>query len=192
MRPTYPNYPVMQAPQGRRRPTEFYMLEQLQATVELYKAVPDLACIMLVKMCKMLMAAIETFQNTAATNAPWTHFFEGSQGLCWDLSTAPEYNILMGLYARVQFLPSHFLLTFEEAFYTGFFEQERPSQIFNTLITDYLARYTAFSAAEDKNPHALQLFNFEQQQNRRRWEAGLRKINQDEERDRNAAGPSNE
>ena len=137
MRPTYLNYPVMQAPEARRRPTEFYMLDQLQTTVELYRAVPDLACIMLVKMCKMLIAAIKVFQHTVATNAPWTRFFEGIQGLCWDLSQAPDSNILMGLYARIQFLPSHFMLSFEEAFYTGFFEQERPSQIFSPLITDY-------------------------------------------------------
>ena len=140
----------------------------------------------------MLMATIEVFQHTAATNAPWTRFFEGSQGLCWDLSQAPDQKILMGLFARLQFLPSHFMLTFEEAFHTGFFEQERPSRIFSPITTDYAARYIAFSAAEDENPQALQLFSFEQQAQRRRWQAGIRKINQDEARDGNAAGPNNE
>ena len=98
----------------------------------------------------------------------------------------------MGLYARLQFLPSHFMLAFEEAFHTGFFEQERPSRIFSPTTTDYGARYIAFSAAENENPLALQLFSFEQQANQRRWQAGLKKINQDEARDENAAGPSDQ
>lgn len=40
-------------------------------------------------------------------------------------------------YARIQFLPSHFMLSFKKAFYTGFFEQERPSCIFSPIIKDY-------------------------------------------------------
>ena len=139
----------------------------------------------------MLLAEIRTFQHTAATNAPWTRFFEGSQGLCWDLSSTPDSNVLMGLYARIQFLPSHFLLTFEECFYTGFFEHAQPSRIFSPITTDYLTRYIAFAGAEDKNPHSLQMFSFEQQQHQRRWEAGLKKIQKDECRDK-AAGPANE
>ena len=131
------------------------MSNELTETIELYKAIPDLACLMLVKICKMLLAAIETFQHTAATSAPWTRFFEVSQGLWWDLSSTPDYNVLMGLYARIQFLPSHFLLTFEECFYTGFFEHAQPSRIFSPITTDYPARYIAFAAAEDKNSHSL-------------------------------------
>ena len=190
-RPSYLNYPILCSPPPKRRPTEYYMLHELENTIELYKAVLDLACLMLVKICKMLITAITTFQNSAATNAPWTRFFEGSQGLCWDLSITLDYNILMGLYARIQFLPSHFLLTFEECFYTGFFEHAQPSRIFSPLVTDHAARYIAFSAAEDKNPHALQLMSYEQQLRLRQWEAGLKKIQQDEYRDQEA-GPSNE
>lgn len=54
------------------------MLEELKKTADLYYAIPDLSCLMLVKICKILMATIEVFQHTAATNAPWTIFFEGS------------------------------------------------------------------------------------------------------------------
>ena len=97
----------------------------------------------------------------------------------------------MGLYVRIQLLPSHFLLNFEECFYTGFFEHAQPSRIFSPITIDYPARYIAFAAAEDKNPHSLQMFSFEQQQQQRRWEAGLKKIQRDECRDE-AAGPLEE
>ena len=191
IRPEYLNYPAMNAPEGGRRPSEFYMLTELERNVDLFFGIPDLSCMMLSKICKMLIATIEVFQHTAGTKTPWTRFFEGSQGLCWDLSAAPDHKILMGLFARLQFLPSHFMLAFEEAFHTGFFEQERPSRIFSPTTTDYGARYIAFSAAEDENPQALQLFSFEHQARQRRWQAGIRKINQDEARD-DAAGPSNQ
>lgn len=180
----------MKKPEGNRRPTEFYMLTELKRNIDLYEGIPDLSCMMLRKVCRMLVATIEVFQNTVGITTPWTRFFEGSQGLCWDLSAAPEYKILMGLYAQLQFMPSHFMLAFEEAFHTGFFEQARPSRIFSPITIDYGARYIAFSAAEDENPQALQLLSFEHQLRQRRWEARLQKINADEARDE-AAGPSN-
>ena len=78
-RPTYLNYHVLKGPPSNRRPTKYYMTNELIETIELYKAIPDLVCLMLVKICKMLLAAIETFQHTGAISAPWTRFFEGSQ-----------------------------------------------------------------------------------------------------------------
>ena len=54
--------------------------------------------------------------------------------MCWDLQTAPTPPILMGIFARVQFLPAHYLIIWEEAFYTGFFEYQ--SNIFGPLVQD--------------------------------------------------------
>ena len=71
------------------------------------------------------------------------------------------------------------------------FEHAQPSRIFSPFTTDYPARYVAFAAAEDKNPHSLHMFSFEQQQQQKRWEAGLRKIQRDECRDE-GAGPLDE
>ena len=61
-------------------------------------------------------------------NAIWfmkcsSHFLEGHDPTSWDLSNMPPPNIIMGLYAWLQFMPAQFMLTFEEAFLTGFFEQ---------------------------------------------------------------------
>ncbi len=157
MRPNYLNYPLMPSPPKDHPPTESYMLDICKMTIKTYTAMPDLACLMQVKICKMLIAAISVFKDTEGIGAPWTRFFEGSQGLCWDLGSTPTLEILMGLYSQVQFMPSHFLLTFEEAFYTGFFEHAKDSLIFSPIITNYEARYIAFAKAEDKNPYNLQL-----------------------------------
>ena len=80
----------------------------------------------------------------------WTTYFEGPDGLAWDLSQAPKKEILMGMYARCIFLPSHWLVTFEEAFYTGFFKVE--SKIFSLMNQDPQSRYVAFMQMEVNRP----------------------------------------
>ena len=136
-RPMYLNYPIISSPSNQLSPTEDYMLKECKSMIQLYQAIPDLACLMLVKICRMIIACISTFQKTEGVTPTWTKFFEGSKGLCWDLSKTPTHQIIMGLYSRLQFLPSHFMLTFEEAFYTRFLEQAQHSHLFNPVLTDY-------------------------------------------------------
>lgn len=56
----------------------------------------------------------------------------------------------MGLFARLQFMPAHHLQTFEDAFYTRFFEYQ--SHIFGPLVRDFRAMLIAYQAMELKNP----------------------------------------
>ena len=63
---------------------------------------------------------------------------------------APSMQILMGIYSRVIFLPAHFMVTFEEAFYTGFFEVQ--SNLFSMLNQDLRSRYVAFMQMEKEMP----------------------------------------
>ena len=58
----------------------------------------------------------------------------------------PPQNIIMGLYARLQFMPAHFMLTFEEAFLTGFFKGQ--SQIFGPLNPKHHVRWVAYTHQE--------------------------------------------
>ena len=117
----YLNYPRLLDSPFQYSPTKANMSKECKAAIQTYTAIPDLACLMLVKICQILIACISTFQRMEGVTAPWTRFFKGSRGLCWDLSMTPTHQIMMGLYSRLQFLPSHFMLTFEEAFYTGVF-----------------------------------------------------------------------
>ena len=126
------------------------MVDTLTSVIHQLKGVPDLTCIMLVKIAKMLVTTIQVFENIEQTGHPWTRFFEGTQGLCWNLAKAPSRQILMGLYARIIFLPAHFMVTFEEAFYTGFFEVQ--SSLFSTINSDLRCRYVAFTRMEKEMP----------------------------------------
>lgn len=79
-----------------------------------------------------LLTCIKEIHNSIHMKAPWTMFLEGRQGLCWNLQLAPSPKIIMGLFARLMFISSHFMHTFEDAFYTGFFEYK--SHIFGPLV----------------------------------------------------------
>ena len=56
----------------------------------------------------------------------------------------------MGIYSRVIFLPAHFMVTFKEAFYTGFFEVQ--SNLFSTINNDLRSRYVTFMRMEKELP----------------------------------------
>lgn len=126
------------------------MIKMLEGVISKLKGLPDLTCIMLCKIAKMIVVAIEIFHDIEQTDHPWTKVFEGSHGLCWNLLQAPSRQVLMGLYARVIFLPSHFLVTFEEAFYNGFFETQ--SNIFSLLNQDPRSGFMAFMRMEKEMP----------------------------------------
>ena len=58
------------------------MVDTLIGVINQLKGVPDLTCIMLVKIAKMLVRTIQVFNNIEQTSHPWTRFFEGTRGLC--------------------------------------------------------------------------------------------------------------
>ena len=126
---------------------------------------------MLVKIAKLLITTIQVFSDIEQTGHPWTRFFEETQGLCWNLLKAPTRQVLMGLYSRISFLPAHFMVTFEEAFYTGFFEVQ--SNIFSTANADLRSRYVAFMRMEKEMPLQDILADAELEQRIRRFGQGL-------------------
>ena len=77
----------------------------------------------------------------------------------------------MGLYARIIFLPAHFMVTFEEAFYTGFFEVQ--SSLFSTLNSDLHSRYVAFMRMEKEMPLKDVLVDAKLERHIRRFQQGL-------------------
>ena len=56
----------------------------------------------------------------------------------------------MGIYARVQFLPSYYMQTFEEMFTTGFFE--KGLAIFGPNAKNPTLRYVAYKEVEVGDP----------------------------------------
>ena len=137
------NYPILDAPDEDEPITEGYMLRVAKTTIKKFEGVPDLACKMLVKIMKMLVACIEIFpQALDQYKAPWTRFLEGTNGLCWNLQSFPTSQLLMGFFARLQFMPTYYMMTFEEAHYTRFFESG--SHIFGPFLADIHCRFVAF------------------------------------------------
>ncbi|MCO5578228.1 hypothetical protein L7F22_032066 [Adiantum nelumboides] len=128
------NYPVLSA---QEPPTVNYVVNTLNTTIQLLREVPDIACQMLVKIARMIVTCIQVFKDTEDDNHPWNLFLEGKRGICWNLRDSPPRWIIMALYSRLMYLPSHYLQTFKEVFVTGFFEIS--TQIFHPMAKDLKA-----------------------------------------------------
>ena len=71
----------------------------------------------------------------------------------------------MGLYACLQFMPAHFMLTFKEAFHTGFFESL--SQVFGPLNPEHHICWVACTRQELQTELPQLLLTLEQLQRQR-------------------------
>ncbi|MCO5583792.1 hypothetical protein L7F22_037706 [Adiantum nelumboides] len=145
------NYLVFSA---QEPPTVNYVVNTLNTTIQLLREIPDIACQMLVKIARMIVTCIQVFKDTEDDDHPWNLFLKGRRGICWNLRDSPPRWIIMALYARLMYLPSHFLQTFEEAFVTGFFEIN--AQIFHPMAKDLKARYVAYQNTLAENPFRQQ------------------------------------
>ena len=85
----------------------------------------------------MFLAVLFSFNPLLESQHPFNCFLEGHNSIKWNLATMLPPPIIMGLYARLQFMPAHFMQTFEEAFLNGYFVQQ--SNIFGSLNPKYNA-----------------------------------------------------
>lgn len=65
-RPTWLNYPLLPGPEPGYEPTEKYMLETLEQAINQFTGVPDIACVMMVKVAKMIILCIQDFHTSIA------------------------------------------------------------------------------------------------------------------------------
>ena len=77
----------------------------------------------------------------------------------------------MGLYARLQFMPAYFMMTFKEAFHTGFFKSL--SQIFGPLNPEHHVRWVAYTRQELQTELPQLLLTLEQLQCQRELQLAL-------------------
>ena len=86
----------------------------------------------------------------------------------------PPKLVIMGIFARLQFLPLHFMTTFKEAFLTGYFEIQ--SQIFGPNPAELQTRYVAYQRQEYANPLPQVIEDLETQQRLRQYQDALHHI----------------
>ena len=104
----------------------------------------------MIKIHKMIIDCIKTFQPTVSANIPFTKFLEGHNGLSWNLIYTSPKPILMGLFSCLQLLPSHYLTTFEEAFFIGYFESQ--THIFGPIPERAQLQYLAYQFQDLATP----------------------------------------
>ena len=147
--PTWMNYPALPSPKQNEKINEKYMVRVCNEAAQVFEGLPDLSCQMLRKICKMLLTCITMYHRPELADTPWMSYLEGNQGLAYDLSQQPTQDVLYGFSACLMFLPSYFLNTFKEAFYTGFFTID--TKIFGPQMTNLRARFVAYQAMEQQS-----------------------------------------
>ena len=70
----------------------------------------------------MLITALTCFEDAKLVDGQFWRFSVGTSKLAWDFQKGPIPQQVHGLFARVQFLPSHYLQTFKEMIQYGFVE----------------------------------------------------------------------
>ena len=63
------NYPVLPPPEPNQRPTERYVVRSLNKLIGKLRGVPDLSCVMIVKIAKMIITIINAYKNMAQAGA---------------------------------------------------------------------------------------------------------------------------
>ena len=91
----------MLGPPPNTLPIEQYVTNTMQAFNALLDQVPDFTCQMMIKIHKMLLACIQTFNSTMKADIPFTKFLESHGGLVWDLQLMPPKPVVMGIFARL-------------------------------------------------------------------------------------------
>ena len=71
---------------------------------------------------RMLITALTCFDDAKLIDRQFWRFNFKLAGLAWDFEIGPIPQQVHGLFARVRFLPSHYLQTFEEMIQYGFVE----------------------------------------------------------------------
>ena len=71
---------------------------------------------------QMPITALTSFEDAKLIDRQFWRFSVGTVELAWDFQRGPIPQQVHGLFARVCFLPSHYLQTFEEMIQYGFVE----------------------------------------------------------------------
>lgn len=70
----------------------------------------------------MLEVCLTVFEDAKLTEKDFWKYNFGDANLAWDFKVGPLPQQVHGLFARVRFLPSHYMQTFEEMIQYGFID----------------------------------------------------------------------
>ena len=126
------------------------MEEQCHLYLQIYELVPDFSVQLFCKILRMIRECLTQFEQAKLQNRSFHKFYFGDAKLAWDFNIGPIPQQLHGLYARVRFLSSHYLATFEEMMQYGFIEGYL-SSCFN-IMAPLSERYLAHRLEEVANP----------------------------------------
>jgi hypothetical protein len=116
------NYPNIPSPRHYAEIIDEWFLKQCRTYSKIYADVPDITCKIFCKILRLLIRVFTEFQEIRLYERTWHHFNLGDARLAWDFNLAPDPKHVHGLYARIRYMKSSDMKTFEEMFTTSFIE----------------------------------------------------------------------
>ena len=101
---------------------EKWFVKQCKDTLKQFQHVPEFTSQLLCKILRMLITALTCFEDAKLVDRQFWRFSVGTSELAWDFQRGLVPQQVHGLFARVRFLPSHYLQTFEKMIQYGFVE----------------------------------------------------------------------
>ena len=120
--PYLQNFPMIPGPSLDEDFDEKWFVKQCKDTLKQFQHIPKFTSQLLCKILRMLITALTCFEDAKLVDMQFWRFSVGTSELAWDFQRGPIPQQVHGLFARVRFLPSHYMQTFEEIIQYGFIE----------------------------------------------------------------------
>ena len=121
--PNLLNFPRVASPQSYLEINDEWMAELCETIISYYEGVPDFTIVMFCKFLRLIHILLTCFEKEKKVDPYYYKYNLGDQELAWDLNLFPLPQQVHGLYERVRFLQSPYIITFEEMMTTGFLKE---------------------------------------------------------------------
>ena len=118
--PNLLNFPRVASPQSYLEINKEWMAEQCETVMRYYEGVPDFTIVMFCKFLRLIHTLLTCFEKEKKVDPYYYKYNLGDQELAWDLNLFSLPQQVHGLYERVRYLRSPYLIAFEEMMITGF------------------------------------------------------------------------
>ena len=120
--PNLLNFPRVASPQSYLKINEEWMAKQCKTIMRYYEGVPDFTIVMFCKFLQLIHTLLTCFEKEKKVDPYYYKYNLGDQELAWDLNLFPLPQQVHGLYKRVRYLRSPYIIAFEEMMTTRFLE----------------------------------------------------------------------
>ena len=120
--PNLLNFPKVASPLSYLEINDEWMEKQCETVMRYYEGILDFTIVMFCKFLRLIHTLLICFEKEKKVDPYYYKYNLGDQELAWDLNLSPLPQQVHGLYERVRYLKSPYLIAFKEMMTIGFLE----------------------------------------------------------------------